>query len=148
MEAFDQQKAQRVWARVNSGDCRPDSPDLVPLLCQELTDAAALLRLAKRLGGHGGPLLRLSQQCRQRAGYLRGICALTDGSDPAVAVPAMTERNPQAILQKCYVNSLHRLRAYESMASSQDYGPVFQSMARSMGPYSASLLALIGKVTR
>jgi len=149
MESIDEKLAQRVWDRVNCGrDAGPDADRLTALMSQELTDAAALLRLSKRLGGRGGDLLKLARRCQQHAGYLRGICSIVRGNAPSVAVPVPAESPTRALLRKCYVNSLYRMREYEKMSSSPDYGPVFQNMADAMGSHCATLLELIGKIER
>ena len=148
MESFDQQKARRVWDRVTGGcDRGPDLDALTALMCQELTDAAVLTRLAKQIGGRGGDLLRLARLCRQHAGYLRGICAMMgqNRTHPAVPVPAMTTAG--SALKKCYANALYRMRKYDGMSADPDYGPVFQSMADTTRHQCAVLLELIGKVT-
>ena len=148
MESFDQRKAQRVWDRVNGGrDQAPDTAALTALMSQELTDAAALLRLSKRLGGRGGDLLKLARGCRQHAGYIRGICSIIGGRPGSPAVPAPRKEPPQTALRKCYVNSLHRMREYETRSQDPDYGPVFRKMAATMGSHCATLLELIGKLT-
>lgn len=147
MESFDQEKARRVWARVHSGpECAPDPDTLTALLSQELTDAAVLTRLAKQIGGRGGDLLRLARQCRQHAGYLRGICTMIrrDYSNPAVPAPTVTTAG--GALRNCYVNSLHRIQEYENRSADPDYGPVFRKMADTTRNQCAALLELIGKV--
>ncbi len=149
MESYDQSKAQRVWDRVNG--IRGNGPDpaaLTALMSQELTDAAACIRLAKRIGGRGGDLLKLARQCQQNAGCLRGICAITNRSAPSIAVPTPGEEPAQAILRRCYVNSLHRMREYEALSADPDYGPVFRTMSHAMQRHCASLLELIGKIER
>ena len=149
MESFDQEKARRVWDRVN-GSCgqMPDHDALNALMCQELTDAAVLLRLSKRIGGRGGDLLRLSRQCRQHAGYLRGICCMVHQNCPNPAVPLPADAPYSAALRKCYVNSLHRMEAYDRLSSDPEYGPVFRSMAHALQRHCATLLDLIGKTAR
>ena len=149
MESFDQEKARRVWDRVN-GNCHqePDFDALNALMCQELTDAAVLLRLSKRIGGRGGDLLRMARHCRQHAGYLRGICSMVHRNCPQPAVPLPADGPPGAALRKCYVNSLHRMREYEKMIPDPEYGPVFRNMAQTMQHHCASLLELIGYAER
>lgn len=148
MESFDQRKAQRVWDRVNGGrDSGLDPAALTALMGQELTDAAACIRLAKRLGGRGGDLLKLARQCQHNAGSLRGICAIISGKAPASAVPVPSEEPAQATLRKCYVNLLRRMKEYESRSQDPDYGPVFKKMAATTGNHCATLLELIGKLT-
>ena len=147
MESIDEKLAKRVWDRVNCGrDAGPDADHLTALMSQELTDAAALLRLAKRLGGRGGDLLKLARRCQQHAGYLRGVCAIVNRNTPSVAVPISGEEPAQAVLRRCYVNSLHRVREYEALSRDPDYGPVFQTMSAAMQHHCASLLELIGKI--
>ena len=149
MESFDQEKARRVWDRV-SGSCSqgPDPDVLTAMLSQELTDAAILTRLIKQLGGRGGDLLRLARQCRQHAGYLRGISAMICRERPDPAVPVPTVSNANSALKSCYVNSLHRMRAYENLSADPDYGPVFRGMAQTSRNQCATLLELIGKTAR
>lgn len=147
MESFDREKARQVWERVNgSCDRGPDLDALTALLCQELTDAAVLLRLSKRIGGRGGELLGLAHQCRQHAGYLRGICTIVGQGRPRVAVPLPADTTASAALRKCYVNSINRLRHYEQFSSDPDYGPVFHAMTHTAKKQCATLLDLIGKV--
>ena len=149
MESFDQEKARRVWNRVTGGcDHSPDPDALNALMCQELTDAAVLIRLRKQIGGRGGDLLRLARQCRQRAGYLRGVCTMMEQSRPCPAVPMPAVTTAGGSLRKCYVNSLHRMQEYERMSGDPDYGPVFQSMSDTARHQCAALLELIGKTER
>ena len=149
MESFDQEKARRIWERVNGGqNAAPDPNTLTALMAQELTDAALLARLSKQIGGRGGDLLHLAQGCRQHAGYLRGICAMIckDRPNPAVPTPAVTSAS--GALRTCYVNCLRRMREYEAMSPDPDYGPVFRNMADTSRHQCAALLELIGKVER
>ena len=146
MESFDQEKARRVWDRVTGGCDRGPEPDaLNALMCRELTDAAVLTRLHKQIGGRGGDLLRLAHQCRQRAGYLRGICAMMGQSRPCPAVPMPAMTTAGSALRKCYVNFHHRMREYEALSADPDYGPVFQNMVNTTRHQCAVLLELIGK---
>ena len=142
MEAYDPNIPRRVWERVSGAT--EDDP-LTPLMAQELTDAATLTRLAKVIGGRGGDLLRIARQCRQRAGYLRGIRAMTQGSGPEPAVPTPPVITPNAALRRCYVNLLYRLRAYEQRIAHPEYGPVYRQMADTVRAQCAALLDLIGK---
>ena len=145
MESYDPNIQRRVWERVSGGS---ETDDLTPLMAQELTDAATLTRLAKVVGGRGGDLLRLARECRQRAGYLRGIRAMTQGSCPDPAVPTPPVNTPGAALRRCYVNFLCRLRFYELRSPDPEYGPVYQQMTDSLRSQCATLLDLIGKVER
>ena len=148
MESIDEQKARQVWQRVHgAGSPHVDPTALIPLIMQESTDAAICLRLAKRLGGRGGPLLQLSRQCRQNAGCLRGICAIISGKPPLIPVPTPREEPPQTTLKKCYVNSLGRLRKYDGLSVDTDYGPVFEKLASATREHCTVLLELIGKLT-
>ena len=146
MESFDREKARRVWDRVTGGCDRSPDPDVLnALMCHELTDAATLTRLSKQIGGRGGDLLRLARQCRQRAGSLRGICAMAGQAHPCPAIPMPAVTTAGGALRKCYVNSFHRMREYERMSADPDYGPVFQTMAATTRRQCAALLELIGK---
>lgn len=149
MEAFDQETIRQVWNRVNSNCAQgPDFDQLRALMCQELTDAATLLQLSKKVGGHGGTLLKLAGQCRQHAGYLRGICTMIGQDQPVPANPPPATVRTIGALQKCYVNSMHRMRAYETLSDDSDYGPVFRKMAAAEQNHCATLLDLIGKAER
>ena len=148
MESIDEQKARQVWQRVH-GTARPhiDPTALIPLIAEETAEAAICLRLAKRLGGRGGPLLQIARQSRQNAGCMRGICAIVNGKPPATPVPPLREEPPQTALRKCYVNSLSKQQTYDSFSTDPDYGPVFAKMAATTRAQCAALLELIGKLT-
>ena len=147
METFDQQNTRQIWNRVYEAETRtPNLPSLIPLIAQEESCAVCCIRLAKRLGGRGGPLLRIARQCRQNSGCLRGISTVINGSLPPIAVPPPRDKPYRAALQECYVNSLAGLNQYEAYSTDPDFGPVFRKMASSTRDRCAILLELIGKV--
>ena len=145
MESIDPQKAQQIWQRVRGCDPEIDPTALIPLITQESVDAAICLRLSKRLGGRGGPLLRLARQYHRNAGCLRGICRVLTGAPPATALPALREKPAHILLKECYVNSLGRTFQYERYAEDRDYGPVFRRLAATTREQCVTLLELIGK---
>lgn len=148
MESIDNRKVRRVWDRVQgTGETGADAAALTALLCQERTDAAVFIQLARRLGGRGGPLLELSRQCQQNAGCLRGICTIMTGTPPEIAVPSPAEEPAQSALRKCYVNLLGRMRAYELRSQDPNYGPVFRKMAAAAENSCAAVLELLGKLS-
>lgn len=147
MEQIDEALARRVWQRVQGHEpSEIDPAALTALMGQELTDAAALLSLGRRLGGRGADAWKLARQCQQHAGCLRGICSLMTGTAPEASVPIPAEEPAQATLRKCYVNFLGRIRAYEARSKDPDFGPVFQQMAQAESALCPILLALAGKV--
>jgi hypothetical protein len=125
MEAFDQETIRQVWNRVNSNCAQgPDFDQLRALMCQELTDAATLLQLSKKVGGHGGTLLKLAGQCRQHAGYLRGICTMIGQDQPVPANPPPATVRTIGALQKCYVNSLLKGNAISLSTEEKEDGTI------------------------
>lgn len=149
METFDPRKTQQIWQRVyDTGAHAPDLCALIPLISQEEADGACCTRLSKRLGGRGNTLLKLAMQYRNNASVLRGICSILSEGSPEVAFPPPREESPLIALKKCYVNSLGRIRQYETLSENRDYGQVFHALAANTREQCVTLLELIGKLTQ
>lgn len=147
MEQFDPSLAERVWQRVQGHAVKgPDPTELTGLTIETLEDAAACLRLSKILGGHGGILLQLAREDRAQAGCLRGICAVLSGRTPEVSVPAPAQAPVQAVLRRCYVRHLHRVREYARRADDPDFGPAFEKLAADERTHCKLLLELLGRL--
>ncbi len=144
MEHYDQEKAARVWQRVQ-GQARqePDPSALRQLLAAENEAAALFMSLARQT--EKGPLFRrLAAQCRRHMAWLQGICRLTDCSIP-LASPLPESREPVAVLlRKCYGSCLRTAAACQHRQEDPEYGHTYAAIARNKQEHCRILLALLG----
>ena len=146
MDHFDDALAARVWQRVQASPAGgPDPGALGRLIAGELTDAAVYLNLARRMGGKSAVLQRLAREAQAHASCLQGICVLVSGQRAEVTAAPPASESTAAVLKKCYVNHLGRLREYESCMSYRDFAPAFEKLAAGERAHCATLLELIGK---
>ncbi len=130
MEPFDKEKAARVWRRVNEAAPEAALEGLSALAAGE----AELGVLCK------GFAPEITRQCSAHIAMLRGICHLSGLSRPAAGAGKANPRPLEAACGKC----MALLRGYESRFAHPEYGPVFQTMARSKQEQLCKLLTLLG----
>ena len=144
MENFDNEKAKRVWQRVQAtSPAPPPQPgyDLQDLVNRELEDAAVYLQLSRRTQGKDSLLLRqISDQERSHAAILKGICALCTGSRPG-HIAHRPETGPvEILLRRCYGREMQSLAEYERRSNDPQYGAVFRKMAEQEQAHAAGRL--------
>lgn len=149
MEYIDPQMVQRVWKRV-SGDGPPpvDSPDLLALIEDELSDATAYLHLSRFFDNHHGRILRqIHHQEQSHAACLKGIYRMMTGKRPAPRLPKPLREKPAIALRRCYERELRCASQYEVRSSDATYGQTFARMAAQEKEHAKVLLELLGKLT-
>lgn len=144
MEAFDREKALRVWQRVRG---LPETPDLQALAEEALTDGAALLTLSRRFPDRRGQLLRqLSRQEQAHAGVLKGILAQTRGVAPRIRASAVKLERTESLLRRCREGMRHRLEIYTALSADPDWGKVYGTLAAQEQTQLLRLLELMGAI--
>lgn len=146
MEAYDPEKAARVWQRV-LGDSPPTPKyqGLLPLIMEEQTDAATYLALSRRFQGKpSAQLRRMAEEEQSHAACLQGLCRLTEGTRPAVKTPPLTQEATEALLRRCCGREMRCLAEYEGRSSDPEYGPVYALLAAQEREHCRLLLELLG----
>ena len=88
MEGFDNEKAKRVWQRVQGTASAPQDVgyDIRELVAKETEAAATYLQLSRRLQGKDSTTVRqMAEDERSHAAILKGICAMNTGTRPEVS---------------------------------------------------------------
>lgn len=149
MEKFDNEKARRVWQRVQGTEGVPQDPgcNLQELVAREVEDGAMYLQLSRRFQGKDSILLRqMAEQEQSHAAILKGICALTTGNRPGTSsVPPQTG-SVEVLLRRCYGREMQSLAEYERRAEDPQYGGVFRKMAEQEQSHCRILLELLGRL--
>ena len=150
MKQYDPKTAKMVWDRVqNAAVPAPDAPAILNLIEEELVDAAAYLRLSKKLPPALAAIARqLSQQEQSHAGCLRGIYALITGRKAIVPQPVVADDPPEIVLRRCYGREMRCLAQYEARQNDPQYGHVFHSMARQEQEHCHKILELLGVLAK
>ena len=145
MQTIDQQKAARVWDRVQ-GSSADNLPELIGL---EWLDAITYMTLSRRFQGRDSQLLRqLAQQEQDHAACLRGIYTLLTGGRPVVSSPVVPHEDTATLLRRSYGSHMHRLARYEARQNDKEYGPVFARLAEQEREQCQKLLALLGRLNK
>lgn len=148
MQAYDAEKAARVWERVHAGrEEPPQGQNLPALIAAEWSDAAAYLRLAQHFRGkEAAALRRMAEEEKAHGACLKGIYTLITGEKPAIPAPAAGRETIQGALRRCYHREISALSAYEQRSSDPEYGPVFAKLAAQEKEHCRIVLELLGKV--
>lgn len=149
MEQFDNEKAKRVWQRVQATAAPPPAPgiDLQDLVAKEKEDAAMYLHLSRHMPGRDGAVLRqMYEQEQSHASILKGICALSTGVRPGVSAPPMQTAPAEVLLRRCYGREMQSLAEYERRSGDPQYGAVFRKMAEQEQQHCRILLEILGRL--
>jgi len=151
MNGFDQQKAARVWQRVQQAQPQGKQPgrleELPELMMNEWSAAAAYRQLARQYQGKGGEQYqRLARQEQKHGACLQGIYVLINGEKCPVQNPPPAQEPPERSLRRCYGIHLRAMKAYESRADDPEYGAVFGEMARQEREHCVAVLELMGNL--
>ena len=149
MNKIDQQKAARVWQRVQ--ESKPAAKparmeDLQELILQAETMAAVYQQLARQLPKEAPLLQRLSREKQHQRNVLRGIHELTFGEKCQAHGPQIPKEPPERALSRLYGQSLRTLKAYEEKCNDLEYGPGFRVLADQEREHGVALLGIIGNL--
>ena len=146
MENLDTALQQRVWQRVRGEE---KELALQPLVAAEQSLAATYRMLLGSMQGQDRMLLRRLFETERRHGrILSGLHLLREGKPLAVrAVPLSGER-PEALLRKCYAQTLRSLREYGALEKDPEHGHVFRELARQEEEHCRILLEILGNTAR
>lgn len=149
MEYFDNEKAKRVWQRVQSTAAPPQEPgyDLRDLVAREAEDAAIYLHLSRHMQGKDSAVFRqMYEQEQSHASILKGICALTTGTRPGTSSQPLQTAPAEVLLRRCYGREMQSLAEYEKRSGDPQYGAVFRKMAEQEQNHCRILLELLGRL--
>ena len=147
MNAYDPQKAARVWQRVQ--ESKPAAKparmeDLQELILLSETMAAAYQQIARQLPKEAPQLQRLSREKQHQRNVLRGILELTSGEKCQAHGPQIPKEPPERALTRLFGQSLRTLKAYEEKCNDPEYGPGFRVLADQEREHGVVLLGILG----
>ena len=150
MKNIDAKTAAMVWDRVqNAAVPTGDAPAILNLIEEELVDAAAYLRLARKLPPPQAAIARqLAQQEQSHAVCLKGIYTLITGRKAMVPQPALSDDPPEVVLRRCYGREMRCLAQYEARQTDAQYGHVFRSLARQEQEHCHRILEILGALAK
>ena len=150
MEQFDEQKAARVWQRVQKKD--PPEPlrrDITTLIRATAEQAAYYRNLSRAFSGTYGDRLREYGRQQQRAAdCLLGICRLSGIAPPAVPARPQPPEPPIRLLEKCCHSERRLYTEYRSRSEDPDWGRVYEHMAADAAERCCGLLGILGGIGR
>lgn len=150
MQAYDPQKAARVWQRVQGQQESPKPEerrdDYQELVMNEALSAAACQQLARQMGQKdtAAALQRMAREERRHAACLRGMQVLVTGQRTELRLPQPETEPPERALRRCYAAALRSMRTYETRADDGEYGAVFAELARQEREHCCLILELLG----
>lgn len=152
MNTIDQQKAARVWQRVQQA--QPGQPaeqkndrmdNLQELIMNEWTAAATYQQLSRQLPPKEAAVLqRLSREEHNHGACLRGMYSLMTGEKCPVYTPKAQKEPLERTLRRCYGLEMRSLKEYEAKSGDPEYGHVFARIAEQEREHCMALLGLIG----
>ena len=150
MNKIDQQKAARVWQRVQDSKPAPTPArleNLQELILNEWEAAATYRQLAKQLPQTEAAVLqRLSREEHHHGACLRGMYALVTGEKCEVHNPTPRQEPVDRVLRRCYGLEMRSLKEYEARSGDPEYGHVFSRIAQQEREHCMALLGLIGSL--
>lgn len=149
MEGIDNEKAKRVWQRVQGTAAPPPDIgcDIRELVKGEMEAAAAYLQLSRRLQGKDSAALRqMAEEERSHAAALKGICAMYNGTRPGAPTPTPQTGPIEVLLRRYYGGELKSVAEYERRSADPQYGMVFRQMAEEEKTHCRHLLELLGRL--
>lgn len=150
MNTIDQQKAARVWQRVQESKPAP-TPDrldnLQELIMNEWTAAATYQQLSRQLPQKEAAVLqRLAREEHNHGACLRGMYALVTGEKCALLNRQMAKEPAERILRRCYALEMRSLKEYEAKSADPEYGHIFARLAEQEREHCVALLGVIGAI--
>lgn len=150
MKNYDAQSAARVWDRVqNTAVPAADAPAILNLIEEELVDAAAYLRLSKKLPAPLSAVVRqMAQQEQAHGTCLKGIYTMITGRKPMVPPPVSVDDPADIVLRRCYGREMRALAQYEARQNDPQYGHVFRTLARQEQEHCHRILEILGALAK
>ena len=150
MNTIDQQKAARVWQRVQESKPaqKPDRlENLQELIMNEWIAAATYQQLARLLPQKEAAVLqRLSREEHGHGACLRGMYSLVTGEKCPVHNHQIGKEPVERTLRRCYGLEMRSLKEYEAKSSDPEYGHIFARLAEQEREHCMALLRVIGAV--
>ena len=148
MQAYDPEKAARIWDRVRQPpQAGLDVQKLPALINEEWADAATYLLLARQFQGKHNLMLRqMAEQEQTHAACLKGIYTLVSGKRAPEFTPQPDSAPLETMLRRCYGREMRSLAAYEARSTDPEYGQVFSRLAAQERDHCRKLLELLGSI--
>jgi len=151
MNTIDQQKAARVWQRVQESKPvqKPDRLDnLQELIMNEWIAAATYTQLARQLPQKEAAVLqRLSREEHGHGACLRGMYSLVTGEKCAVHSQQIPTEPAERTLRRCYGLEMRSLKEYEAKCDDPEYGHIFARLADQEREHCMALLGVLGNLS-
>ncbi len=150
MNTIDQQKAARVWQRVQEN--KPEQKterleNLQELIMNEWVAAATYQQLARQLPQKEAAVLqRLAREEHNHGACLRGMYSLFTGEKYAVHSRQVGKEPMERTLRRCYGLEMRSLKEYEAKSTDPEYGHIFARLADQEREHCMALLGVIGAV--
>ena len=142
MKAIDKERVLRVWQRVRSA---PEVPDLRFLAAETLTAAVMLRTLSRRFRDYRRDILwEMAQQELSQGALLKGMIALTLGSEPGIRAEAVKLERTENLLRRCWEGMVHRSKVYSGLRTDPEFGRIYTHLAAREEEHSRQLLAILG----
>lgn len=150
MKQYDPKTAAKVWDRVqNAAVPVGDAQSILNLIAEEMLDAAAYARLAKRLPPPQAAIARsIAQQEQSHVSCLKGIYTLITGRKAIVPPPAVSNDSPEILLRRCYGREMRCLAQYEARQTDVQYGHIFRKLALQEQEHCHHILELLGALAK
>ena len=150
MNTIDQQKAARVWQRVQESNPTPKPErldNLQELILNEWTAAATYQQLSRQLPQKEAAVLqRLSREEHGHGACLRGMYALVTGEKCALHTQQLNKEPVERVLRRCYGLEMRSLKEYEAKREDPEYGHIFARLAEQEREHCMALLEVIGAI--
>ena len=152
MDRIDQQKAARVWQRVQESKPAPKNDrmeNLQELIMNEWTAAATYQQLSRQMQPRDAAVLqRLSREEHSHGACLRGMYNLITGEKCEVHTPQLQKEPLERTLRRCYGLEMRSLKEYEAKCDDPEYGHVFARIAEQEREHCMALLGVLGSLGR
>lgn len=150
MNRIDQQKAARVWQRVQESNSAPKPErleNLQELIMNEWIAAATYRQLARQLPQKEAAVLqRLSREEHGHGACLRGMYSLVTGEKCEVHNQPVPKEPVERTLRRCYGLEMRSLKEYEAKCDDPEYGHIFARIAQQEREHCMALLELLGSL--
>ena len=150
MNTIDQQKAARVWQRVQENKPVEKTDrvgNLQELIMNEWTAAATYQQLARQMPPREAAVLqRLAREEHGHGASLRGMYSLMTGEKCEVHSQKPTKEPVDRVLRRCYGLEMRSLKEYEAKCDDPEYGHVFSRIAQQEREHCMALLELMGSL--
>ena len=150
MPQYDPKSAEKIWNRVQSTAFpQGDAQTVLTLIAEEMQDALAYNRLAKRLPPPQAAVARqIAQQEQSHISCLKGIYTLITGRKAIVPPPVSPDDPPEIVLRRCYGREMRCLAQYEARMSDPQYGYIFRKLAQQEQEHCRHILEILGTLAK